>query len=248
MYKAKRFPLSCMKPLLCALLCAGFLLACEQSGGASGGAAEAVDSDTSYAIGMFMASQMSGIGFQGQHLDYKAFSQGFEAFNEAKETRLTPDEMIEKVRALYTVLQTQNQEEMRILGEKNREEGAAYLAANRERSGVSVTASGLQYEVISEGSGRKPGPEATVRVNYEGTFIDGSVFDSSYERGEPVEFPLNQVIQGWTEGLQLMSEGSTYRFVIPSDIAYGPQGSTAIPPDATLIFKVELLSVLEAAE
>jgi len=119
------------------------------------------------------------------------------------------------------------------------------MAENAARSGVTTTTSGLQYEVIKQGSGVKPGPDDSVRVNYEGTLIDGTVFDSSYASGQPIEFLLNAVIPGWIEGLQLMNEGSTYRFVIPPDLAYGSYGSGPIPPEATLIFTVDLLSVLK---
>ncbi len=120
-----------------------------------------------------------------------------------------------------------------------------FLAENSKKTGVTVTGSGLQYEVISEGMGRKPAVNNTVRVHYEGTLADGTVFDSSYSRGEPIEFPLSEVIPGWTEGLQLMNVGSKYRLVIPSNLAYGSQGWQQIPPYATLIFQVELLDIVQ---
>ena len=130
-------------------------------------------------------------------------------------------------------------------GEKNRSEGAAFLAANRSQKGVLTTPSGLQYMVLREGSGARPLASDTVRVNYEGKLLDGTVFDSSYERGEPVEFPLNRVIAGWTEGVALMPVGAKYRFWIPSDLAYGPGGSPPrIGPNATLTFDVELLGIV----
>lgn len=130
-------------------------------------------------------------------------------------------------------------------GEKNRSEGAAFLAANRSQKGVLTTSSGLQYMVLREGSGARPLASDTVRVNYEGKLLDGTVFDSSYERGEPVEFPLNRVIAGWTEGVALMPVGAKYRFWIPSDLAYGPGGSPPrIGPNATLTFDVELLGIV----
>jgi len=120
----------------------------------------------------------------------------------------------------------------------------AYLEENAQKENVTVTESGLQYEVIEEGDGERPSANSTVRVDYEGSFIDGTIFDSSYARGEPSEFGLQGVITGWTEGLQLMREGSTYRFVIPADLAYG-DGFQSIYPGATLIFKVELLKILD---
>ena len=127
---------------------------------------------------------------------------------------------------------------------ENSEKGKAYLAENAKKEGVKVTASGLQYEVIKEGTGKKPAATDTVSVHYEGTLINGQVFDSSIRRGQPVEFPLSRVIPGWTEGVQLMSVGSKYRFVIPSNLAYGEHGAGgAIGPNETLIFEVELLDI-----
>lgn len=119
-----------------------------------------------------------------------------------------------------------------------------YLSDNANKDGVETTATGLQYKVIQEGAGASPSASSTVEVHYEGWLIDGSVFDSSYKRGQTISFPLNGVIPGWTEGLQLMKEGSIYELTIPSDLGYGPQGMPgAIPPAATLIFKVELIKV-----
>jgi FKBP-type peptidyl-prolyl cis-trans isomerase len=130
------------------------------------------------------------------------------------------------------------------LAEKNKSEGEAFLKANADKDGVKITASGLQYQVIKEGEGQKPKAEETVKVHYAGTLLDGTEFDSSYKRGEPTTFPLNRVIRGWTEGLQLMTVGSKYRFFIPSNLAYGPQGAgQQIGPNSTLIFDVELLAI-----
>jgi FKBP-type peptidyl-prolyl cis-trans isomerase FkpA len=126
---------------------------------------------------------------------------------------------------------------------KNLEDGIAFLQENGKKEGVITTESGLQYEVITEGDGPKPTDSSTVFVFYEGTLLDGTVFDSSYETGDTINFPLNQVIQGWTEGLQLMPVGSTYKFYIPSNLAYGSRATGPIPANSTLIFKVELLAV-----
>jgi len=126
----------------------------------------------------------------------------------------------------------------------NVDEGKIFLKENRTKPGIKTTDSGLQYKVLLEGTGKSPKATDRVTVNYEGTLIDGTKFDSSYDRGEPIDFGLNQVIPGWTEGLQLMKEGGKYKFFIPSDLAYGPQGSPgAIPPNAALIFTVELIRV-----
>jgi FKBP-type peptidyl-prolyl cis-trans isomerases 1 len=129
--------------------------------------------------------------------------------------------------------------------ERNRAEGEAFLAENRKQKGVITTASGLQYMVLREGSGPRPAPTDTVRVNYEGRLLDGTVFDSSYQRGQPAEFPLTAVIAGWTEGVALMPVGAKYRFWIPSDLAYGANGAPGgkIGPNATLTFDVELLGI-----
>ena len=124
------------------------------------------------------------------------------------------------------------------------EKGKAFLAENGKKPGVKTTASGLEYEIITPGTGKSPKATDTVQVNYRGTLIDGTEFDSSYKRGEPIEFPLNRVIPGWTEGVQLMKEGSKYRFYIPSNLAYGSSGAGGvIGPDETLIFDIELLKV-----
>ncbi|MBR0295804.1 MAG: FKBP-type peptidyl-prolyl cis-trans isomerase [Paludibacteraceae bacterium] len=125
----------------------------------------------------------------------------------------------------------------------NKEKGEQFLAENALKQGVKVTESGLQYEVLRMGKGPKPTAESTVKVDYEGKLIDGTVFDSSYERGEPIEFPLNGVIKGWTEGLQLMPVGSKFRFYIPQELGYGGQNAGSIPPYSTLIFDVELHAI-----
>jgi len=151
----------------------------------------------------------------------------------------------EQIEGAYKVIQ----EQMQVIQEKAAEEGkkvgADFLAENAKKDGIITLESGLQYEVMVEGKGDKPSKESTVRTHYHGTFIDGKVFDSSVERGQPAEFPVGGVIAGWTEALQLMAEGSKWRLFIPSDLAYGPQGSQgAIPPHSALVFEVELLNIL----
>lgn len=130
--------------------------------------------------------------------------------------------------------------------EENLKKGQEYLANNGKRAEVTTTPSGLQYEVLREGKedGKKPTISDRVRCNYTGTFIDGKIFDSSYPSGNPIDFPLNGVIAGWQEGLQYMTEGAKFRFVIPYNLAYGPYGYATIPPYSTLIFEVELIEVL----
>ncbi len=130
-------------------------------------------------------------------------------------------------------------------GEKHMAEGKKFLEENSKKPGVKVTNSGLQYKVIKEGDGNKPSAKDTVEVHYRGTLIDGTEFDSSYKRNKSISFPLDRVIRGWTEGVQLMKKGSTYKFFIPSDLGYGNQGGGGvIPPNATLIFEVELINIL----
>lgn len=156
------------------------------------------------------------------------------------------DEEAEKI--LNAMREEVMEHRQNVLGKKAAEEGKAYLAENAEKEGVLTTDSGLQYEVIEEGDGISPSETDMVEVHYEGTLINGDVFDSSYEREEPTSFPLNRVISGWTEGLQLMKEGAKYRFVIPAELAYGDRelGDGQIPPNSTLIFTVELLNVQKA--
>jgi len=142
-----------------------------------------------------------------------------------------------------------NAERAKVLAEKNKKDGDAFLAENRKKEGVKTTVSGLQYKVLAEGKGGSPKATDKVSVNYRGTLIDGTEFDSSYKRGEPAAFGLNQVIKGWTEGIQLMKAGGKYTFTIPSELAYGERGTPGGPigPNAVLIFEVELLSIGEKA-
>ncbi len=140
-------------------------------------------------------------------------------------------------------MQAKKQEQMQKEGLKAREEGRKFLESNLKQEGVKETPSGLQYKVIIEGSGAKPKATDTVNVHYHGTLINGNVFDSSVQRGQPISFPLNQVISGWTEGLQLMSVGSKYTFYIPADLGYGDSPVGTIPAGSTLIFEVELLGI-----
>lgn len=135
-----------------------------------------------------------------------------------------------------------HEQEADLAADLSPEKNADYLAANAEKAGVKTTGTGLQYREIAAGSGKQPGPTSTVTVHYKGTFINGKEFDSSYGRGQPISFGLNQVIAGWTEGLQLMREGGKAELVIPQDLAYGP-GRPGIPPYQTLVFQIELLKV-----
>jgi FKBP-type peptidyl-prolyl cis-trans isomerase FklB len=151
----------------------------------------------------------------------------------------------QEVRDTLTAFQKDMIAKRQVLAEKNRKEGEAFLVENKKKKNVTTLPSGLQYKVIKAGTGKKPKPTDTVTVNYRGTLIDGTEFDSSYRRGQPITFPLNGVIPGWTEALGLMQEGAKWQIFVPSNLAYGEKGSDQIGPNATLIFEVELISVQE---
>jgi FKBP-type peptidyl-prolyl cis-trans isomerase len=192
--------------------------------------------DSSYAFGMLLAQDFKGMNIP---FNYEELKKGFQEYVEEKPTRFSLEEAIDKARTTYTEAANKQNESLK-------QEETEFLAANKEKPGIQTTASGLQYEVVVEGSGPYPQEQDTVQVHYEGKLINDTVFDSSYNRGEPTEFPLNGVIPGWAEGIQLMPVGSTYNFYIPSELGYGVRGAgMSIPPYATLIFKVELLSIVE---
>lgn len=161
---------------------------------------------------------------------------------------LSDTEIHETMTAFKEEMQKKQQEEMKQLGEKNKKEGEAFLAENKKKEGVKTLPSGLQYKVITEGSGKSPKVTDTVTVNYRGTLVNGNEFDSSYKRGQPATFPVNGVIKGWTEALQLMKEGAKWQLFIPSDLAYGQNAPPQIGPNSVLIFEVELISVKEGAQ
>lgn len=193
-----------------------------------------------YSLGFMMAE---GNKEAVQDLDLDTFEQGFRDGYEGKDSALTQEQMQEVLMTYQKEQEEKFVQEMQTKAEENKAKGVAFLAENAKKEGVKVTDTGLQYEVLEAGTGKSPKATDVVEVNYEGKLIDGTVFDSSYERGEPIEFPLNQVIAGWTEGLQMMKEGGKYLFYIPSDIAYGEAGNSGIEPNSTLIFTVELLEV-----
>ncbi|MDR0316056.1 MAG: FKBP-type peptidyl-prolyl cis-trans isomerase [Treponema sp.] len=192
--------------------------------------------DASYALGMSLGSDLK---VNNILFDMDEFIQGFKQASAGEKTRFDTGEAEMIIQAAYSAMMDKQYE-------KNRQAGIDFMVENSRKPGIITTSSGLQYEIISEGTGAKPTADDVVRVNYEGTLTDGTVFDSSYQRGQPAEFPLSHVISGWTEGIQLMRVGSVYRFYIPSDLAYGSRGAgQMIPPHAPLIFEVELLSILD---
>ena len=204
---------------------------------------ESDDQKASYGIGLQMGSQLGGAG---DILDRAAFMRGLEDALALEGPDLEAAEMNDVIQAFVGEMQTAAAEQAQTLAAENLQEGEAYLEENGAREGVITTESGLQYEVLREGEGPTPTAEQRARLHYRGTLIDGTEFDSSYGRGEPAEFAVGGLISGFTEALMLMSPGSHWRIVIPSDIAYGPGGSGGrIGPNATLIFEIELLEILE---
>mgnify|MGYP003508184287 FL=1 len=187
-----------------------------------------------------------GFSFQreGYDLDIDIMLEAIKGAATGKsENLLSETEKNEVMMRWQQEMQAKKQAQMAEQGKKARAEGAAFMEVNRNNPGVFETKSGLQYQVIKGAEGRKPAATDTVHVHYHGTLLNGQVFDSSVERGEPISFPLNQVIAGWTEGVQLMSIGSKYKFFIPADLAYGDQAVGTIPAGSTLIFEVELLDI-----
>ncbi|MCP4119525.1 MAG: FKBP-type peptidyl-prolyl cis-trans isomerase [Desulfobacteraceae bacterium] len=181
---------------------------------------------------------------QGLEIDPKIFAESFIAAFNGEEPKMRVGEMQHIMQNFQKAMQDKMQAEQMESGKKNVEAGKNFLEENSKKEGVKVTESGLQYKVITEGSGKKPAATDTVETHYEGKTLDGTIFDSSYKRGQTATFPLNGVIKGWTEALQLMPEGSKYELYIPSELAYGATGSGgSIEPYSTLIFTVELLAI-----
>lgn len=202
----------------------------------------------SYILGMNIGSQFKA---NEVPLDQASFLAGMKSAIDGSEPKLSQEQIQQTMKAFQEEMmkkqaeaEQKQQAELEAAAAKNKQEGEKFLADNKARAGVVTTASGLQYEVLSEGKGPKPKETDTVTVHYRGTLIDGSEFDSSYSRNEPATFAVNAVIPGWVEALQLMPEGSKWKLYIPSDLAYGPGGTGGkIGPNATLVFEVELQKV-----
>jgi FKBP-type peptidyl-prolyl cis-trans isomerase FklB len=195
----------------------------------------------SYVIGVNV-----GKGMQQQSIDIDPdiFAKGLKDAMTGAKTAMTDEEMRQVLTAFQKEMAEKQAEKMKVVAEKNKKEGEAFLAANKKKKGVKTLPSGLQYKVIKEGTGEMPKLTDTVTTNYRGTLIDGTEFDSSYKRGQPAKFPVKGVIAGWTEALQLMKVGSTWQLFIPSSLAYGERGAgNIIGPNATLIFDIELISI-----
>ncbi|MDR9439698.1 MAG: FKBP-type peptidyl-prolyl cis-trans isomerase [Halomonas sp.] len=203
-------------------------------------APETDDEKLGYSLGVTLGQSIQQ---DVEDLNINAFTQAIRDVFDGGELEMSDEEMAEALTAFQQEAMAAREAEAEQQAAANRAEGEAYLDENAEQDGVTVTDSGLQYRELASGDGATPGADDTVEVHYEGTLIDGTVFDSSYDRGEPVSFQVGQVIEGWQEALQLMSVGDTWEVVIPSELAYGAQGQGPIGPHETLIFKVELLDV-----
>ena len=197
----------------------------------------------SYALGMSIAHNMLQSGVR--EISFDDFTAGLKAALTGAETAITYEEAGTLLDEFFGKIQAEQAARQAEIGEFMKKDGETFLAANAKKEGVTVLPSGLQYKVLKSGEGRKPGRTDKVRCHYEGTFPNGQKFDSSYDRNEPAVFGVNQVIAGWTEALQLMSEGSAWELYIPYNLAYGEAGAPgAIPPYSALVFKVELIAVL----
>ncbi len=201
----------------------------------------------SYALGMNIGSGLgANLKKQSVEVDSALVAQGLKDAMAGKKTRLTEDEAKAVLTEVQNDVKKEQQEKMAQAGAKNKTEGEAFLAGNKSKEGVVTLADGLQYKILTAGTGPKPAASDSVVCNYKGTLINGTEFDSSYKRGQPATFGVSQVIKGWTEALQLMPVGSKWQLFIPSNLAYGERGAGGeIGPDSTLIFDVELLSIVD---
>jgi FKBP-type peptidyl-prolyl cis-trans isomerase len=238
-----------MKVLLCVATAAGLLAASALAqdpapAGAAPGPLKSLKDKASYGYGYSIGRNMKA---QGVDLDPKLFAKGLADAFGGSEALLKDAEIQASIQEFARQIQAKQAGMAGKVAAGNKAEGERFLAANKSKPGVVTTPSGLQYKVIKQGTGPKPKASDTVTVHYEGKLIDGTVFDSSIKRGEPIAFPLNGVIKGWTEGVQLMPVGSTYQFFIPSELAYGehPRQGGPIGPNAVLTFEVQLLKIGE---
>ncbi len=241
-----------MKKVFCCMFIAVamFFCACGNCANSSSNdvTREKIDSDKQVKFGYALGSDV-GRNFkkQGFDCDTDAFLAGFKAAFTGTESKMTEEEIGTALQEFQTEMITKMMEERTKKAAENKEAGEKFLAENKTKEGVKTTESGLQYIVEKEGEGESPAAEDTVEVHYRGTLLDGTEFDSSYKRNEPAKFPLNRVIKGWTEGVQLMKKGAKYKFFIPSELAYGEGGAgEQIGPNSTLIFEVELISFEKA--
>jgi FKBP-type peptidyl-prolyl cis-trans isomerase FklB len=228
-----------MKVLIAVALSIALVAGCVNAGDNT--ALKSEKDKVSYSIGLNI-----GNNFKSQSVDINSdiLAKGIKDALSGSKPLMTETEIQETMAAFQKEMNAKQAERIKELAEKNKKEGEAFLAENKKKNEVKTTASGLQYKIIKAGNGPKPKATDTVAVNYRGTLIDGKEFDSSYKRGEPASFPLNGIIPGWTEAMQLMPVGSKWQLFLPPALAYGERGSgREIGPNATLVFEVELLSI-----
>lgn len=226
--------------LVACLSIPGIVLAAD---GGNGDELKTFKDKLSYSMGLDMGTYLNGVG---EELDYERLVQGLKTGFDGSKSLLSQEETQSVQQEFAQKMKVKQEAQMKALQEKNKKKGDEYLAKNKAKKGVTVTASGLQYEVVTAGTGAKPKAEDTVTVHYKGTTVDGTVFDDSEKRGQPAVFGVSQVIPGWSEVLQLMQEGATYRIVIPPSLAYGEQGvPPTIEPNSVLVFDVTLVSIVK---
>jgi len=240
-----------MKRVMIAAACVAMLAACSQQAEVKKAEVKKAEpagvqlnndkNKLSYAIGMDIGASLKSLNAD---LDRPTLLAALNDRLDGAKLKLSEADATKAKQAFFKKQAEDRAAEQKAAGEKNKADGAKFLAENAKKKGVTTTKSGLQYEVLKQGSGAKPKATDKVTVNYRGTLIDGTEFDSSYKRGQPVTFPLNGVIKGWTEGVQLMNVGSKFKFVLPSELAYGAHGAgPKIGPNSVLAFEVELLSI-----
>lgn len=205
------------------------------------GAMDSFEKKLGYSMGLDVGNYFKGIG---EEIDFDALLKGLKDGYQGNEPALSAEEIASVQKQFGEKMQAKQEEDLAKMKEKNKKAGEDYLAANKKKEGVVTTQSGLQYELLEKGSGAKPAATDKVKVDYVGTLIDGTEFDSSIKRGEPAIFGVDQVIPGWSEALQLMDVGSKYRIVVPAELAYGDRGAPpVIEPNSVLVFEVNLLGI-----
>jgi len=240
-----------MKKVMIAAVCVAMLAACSQQAEVKKAEVKKAEpaglqlnndkSKLSYAIGMDIGASLKSLKAE---LDRPALLAALNDRLDGAKLKLSEADAAKSKQVFFKKQAEQVAAKQKAAGEKNKEDGEKFLVENGKKKGVTTTKSGLEYEVLKQGDGARPKATDKVTVNYRGTLIDGTEFDSSYKRGQPVTFPLNGVIKGWTEGVQLMNVGSKYKFVLPSKLAYGARGAgPKIGPNSTLVFEVELLAI-----
>ena len=229
--------------ITCVIAASAGLYACNNQGANDQQTLETLEQKASYGFGVDVAK---GLTQQGIELDINALNRGIADSYNGNDLALSEEDLLQAKTAFQTQLRETLMEEQAVIGEKNLAEGKAFLEENAKKPGIITTESGLQYKIITTGDGKQPEETDTVTTHYKGTLIDGREFDSSYERDQPASFPVNGVIKGWTEALQLMHVGDKWQLFVPSDLAYGPnKRSELIEANSTLIFEIELLSIDE---